>query len=273
MARGVRTSRSSRTPPTPPTWSGPNGYYPPRPGESQAPAVGRREAERAVPFDEMDGRRPALDGVRVRGRCRGGSGRRRSGATRRRRRFRRSGSFWTMCASTLRSGRKSRATCRRRPPRRIARRVPRPRLRRRDHRESRVREMPLRPVAVLLGKGCEQRLGRLPVLLGAHDARGPGRRAGGPGRDAGDRGQAEPSRGQPAQERAADARRLHGLSLQPHEPPRVEPPPRHPQRVPDDGAARCELSLVARPRSPRNLPWLFSEAGAREVAAPDPPWR
>ena len=45
---------------------GPNGYYLRDPA-SRKPLLWDVEADRAVPFDEMDGRRPILDGVRVAG--------------------------------------------------------------------------------------------------------------------------------------------------------------------------------------------------------------
>ena len=161
-------------------------------------------------------------------------------------------------------GRERRAGCDDAPHRG---RVPRPLLGRRDHRDRGPR------AAVPPGRGAprqggEQRLGRVSVLLGADHARGPRGRARGSGRGARHRGQAEPSRGQPPQERAADARRLHGLPVQPDEPPGVEPPPRDPERVQDDGPPRGELPLVAGPR-PRPPPVALPEEGPRQVAARD----
>ena len=187
---------------------GPNGYYLRDPA-SRKPLLWDVDADRAIPFDEMTGRRPALDGVRVATGVEEGP----------------DGEEWSHEAAEARPAfqlfldhvlshspewarsRERRAGGHHAPHRR---RVPRPRLRRRDHRDRGPRAA-IPPGRGAPRQGREQRLGRLPVLLGADHARGAGGGAGGPGGNPRDRGQAEPARGQPAQERAADARRLHGL--------------------------------------------------------------
>ncbi len=87
------------------------------------------------------------------------------------------------------------------------------RAHRRDHRDRR------QDAAVPPGRGGarqdgQQRLGRLRVLLGAHHARGAGRRARSPRRNARHHGAAQSPAFRAARERQAGSRRLHGLSAQ-----------------------------------------------------------
>ena len=94
---------------------GPPRLLPPRPGEPQAPAVGRRGGPRGPARRD----RRAAPGPRRgpgRGRRGGGAGRARSGGTRRRRLAPRSRPSWTTSVITPRSGRRGRATSRPRRP-------------------------------------------------------------------------------------------------------------------------------------------------------------
>ena len=246
---------------------GPNGYFL-RDPESRRPLLFDLDAERAVPLDAIEGRRPALDGVRVAAGVEEGP----------------DGEEWEHEAAEARPAfqvfldhvrgytpewAEGESDVPAGTIRRIADEFLAHACGRRDHRDRGAGDA-LPPRCGPPRQGGEQRLGRVSLLLGADHARGPRRGPRGPGRRARDRGQAQPPRGQPAQERAADARRLHGLPLQPDEPPGVEPPPGDPERLPHDGPPRRQLPVVAGPR-PGPPPVALPEAGPRQVAARDPP--
>ena len=103
--------------------------------------------------------------------------------------------------------------------------------------------MPYRPVAVSLGKTVNNGWGgfecvwartMLAALVG-----GPR----GAGRHARHDGAPEPAGAGARRQRAAGPRRVHGLSAQPDRQGALVAQPEHPQRVPDDGAARGQRTL------------------------------
>ena len=89
----------------------------------------------------------------------------------------------------------------------------------------------------------EQRLGRLRVRLGAHAAGRARRRSRSARRHARHDGAAESPGSGARRQRARGSRRLHGLSAQSDGQGALVAQSEHPQRVPDDGAARGERAV------------------------------
>ena len=168
------------------------------------------------------------------------------------------------------SGPRRSAKCRRATMRRIAREFV-------DH--ARVGEtieiegqrLPYRPVAVSPRQDGQQRLGRLRVRVGAHDARGARRRTRSAGRHARHDGAPQPPGAGARRQRAAGPRRLHGVPAQPDRQGALVAESEHPQRVPDDGAARgqrpVEPGARAR-RTSRGCSWTRRRRGCRASRSP-----
>ena len=121
-------------------------------------------------------------------------------------------------------------------------RVHRTRLRRPDDRDRRP-HLAVPPGGGDAGQDRQQRLGRLRMLLGAHVAGLPGRRAGGARRHARHHGAAGAADVRAARERGARPRRLHGLPDEPDRQGDLVAAAEHPQRLQDDGAAGRQRRL------------------------------